>query len=501
MNFKNFYQVSLILSLFEWLPKAFWALIVSVFIVFSGNAQEVSLSIEKTEIGENEMLQITATVKNDRLKKYSNFPDIQGFRKSGTSSSTNTNIINGRITTSQSITQNYLPNRQGTFKVPAFEMEINAKKARFPSTTVKVGPPVNRRAYDPFADFWGDNNRKRDREFVDVKEDAFFSVSTNKKDVFVGESFTVDISFYVALSNQAKMSFHKIGDQLAEISKKIKPANCWEENFGIDQIEPEYVTINNKQYRRYKIYEGAFFPLNAEDIILPSVGLKMIKYKQAKRPTFFGRNTQEDFKTFYSQERKVKVQELPPHPLREGVAVGQYRLVENTDAKTFETGKSFTYDFKVQGEGNISALNEPKLPRNEAFIFYPPSVNQKVTRANGRVYGTKSFEYYVEPQEPGKYKLGDYLQWIYFDPSREQYDTLRSNLNLIVTGESKRNSYIADNDLGGFYDLINLESNDLRKTTDSHFIKLLTNVGILSLLLGTVFITIFWKKRKTKSAR
>lgn len=94
----------------------------------------------------------------------------------------------------------------------------------------------------------------------------------------------------------------------------MKPSNCWEENFNIENIEGESVNIQGKGYTQYRIYQATYYPLNAESVVFPSVGLEMIKFKVAKNPSFFGQNRQEDFKTFYSKSKTVRVKELPPHP-------------------------------------------------------------------------------------------------------------------------------------------------------------------------------------------
>lgn len=296
-------------------------------------SQEASISLGPSKIGENQAWTITITVKNERLKKYDDFPDIEGFRKRGTSSSSNTQIINGQISSSQSITMTYIPTRQGTFKVRGFSMQINGKQASSDGTTVKVGPPVQRQQRrDPFRSFFDrdpfDPNRGGSTEFVDVKDDAFLALTTNKKEVYVGEGFTTTLSFYVAEDNRAPLQFYELGKQLSDVLKKVRPENCWEENFNIENINGEPVNISGKRYTQYKVYQGVFYPLNDEEITFPSVGLEMIKYKVAKNPSFFGQNRQEDFKTFYSREKKVIVNELPPHPLRDQVAVGDYLLDE-----------------------------------------------------------------------------------------------------------------------------------------------------------------------------
>src|SRR5690606_14747175 len=112
---------------------------------------------------------------------------------------------------------------------------------------------------------------------------------------------------------------------------------------------------------QYKIFQATFYPLNNDPIEFPSVGLKMVKYLQAKNPSFFSSNRKEDFKTYYSAPKTVKVKPLPPHPLRESVAVGRYTFSENISSEELKTGESFNYTFTIIGEGNVSAINEPKI--------------------------------------------------------------------------------------------------------------------------------------------
>src|SRR5690606_12680972 len=85
-------------------------------------AQEITITLGPDEIGENEGWTITVSVQNDQLKSYDNFPDIEGFRKRGTSSQVTTSIVNGQVSSSQSVVMTYLPIRQGTITVPSFSM-------------------------------------------------------------------------------------------------------------------------------------------------------------------------------------------------------------------------------------------------------------------------------------------------------------------------------------------------------------------------------------------
>ncbi|MDA0193641.1 MAG: BatD family protein [Bacteroidetes bacterium] len=455
------------------------------------SAQEISIHLGPDEIGTNQAFTITITVENERLRSYDEFPEIPGFVKRGTSSSSSTNFINGQVSSSQSIIQNYVPTKEGTYNLPPFIMTINDQRIKSEGKQIKVSEPVQSRRQqdpftDPFEDFFG---RQQQEEYVDVDADAFLALTTDKNDVYQGEGFTVTLAFYVSEANRAQMQFYDLGKQLTEIVKKLKPANCWEENFNIENISQEPVTLNGEKYNRYKIFQAAYFPLNNETIEFPPVELELIKYKVAKRRTFFGQSKVEDYETFTSRPKSIKIKDLPPHPLKSKVPVGIYELEEQISGQQLGTGQSFNYSFNVKGDGNISAIDNPYLKEDGGIDLYPPNIRQNITRGSGRVRGLKTFSYFGVPNEPGEYNLGDYFWLPYFDPQREVYDTLRSDLTVYITGESKKNEMIQANDLGSFYDLMQLENNDLRSFADSKYISIVGNIFIfLMLILTAVFI-------------
>lgn len=454
---------------------------------------QIQVSLGPDEIGENQAWTITITVNNDRLKSYDNFPEVDGFRKRGTSSSSQTSIVNGQISSSQSIIMTYVPVRQGVYMIPAFKMKVNDQIISIAGKRIKVGPPVQQQSVDPFRSFFdrdpsSDMFSRGTPEFVDVKEDALLALTTSKDEVYVGEGFTTTLSFLVADNNRAPMQFYELGKQLAEILKKVKPANCWEENFNIENIEGEPVEINGKNYTQYRIYQATFYPLNNKPITFPSVGLEMIKFKVAKNPSFFGQNRQEDFKTFYTRPKTIKVNELPPHPMRDAVGVGDYRLEERINRTELQTGQSVGYDFNIYGEGNISSIEKPVVMKDDNLEFYEPNVKQNINRENGRVTGTKSFSYFMIPKEPGTYALKDYIHWVFFNPHTKKYDTLRPNQVVHVSGSSRKNQAIESNDLGPFYERIDTADNTLRSSAGENWVQIATNIFILLMLGGSAYL-------------
>ncbi|MEB2774803.1 BatD family protein [Algoriphagus sp. D3-2-R+10] len=446
-------------------------------------AQDVQIELGPAEIGLNETFTIKVTLSNEKIKSYDQFPEIPSFQKQGISQSSSMNLINGQMSSSNSIIQYYKPSRKGDFTLPSFELNINGQAYSSNGKKITVGDAANAisgrgSATDPFADFFG-RSAVEDPEYIELEDDAFFSVSVDKEEVYQGEGFNISLAFYMSESNQAQFNFHEPGRQLDDILKAIKPTNAWEENFNISNIDRELVTINGKRWSRFKVYEATFFPFSEGEIVIPRIPWEMIKYKIAKNPTFFGANRQEDFKTFYSSPKTIIVKPLPPHPLKNEVSVGQFQIRENISTIEVETGQGFDYNFGISGVGNINAISAPKRIPTANLNTYDPNVRQQINRGYGRVSGIKEFNYYITINEASEVDLGKNFEWVYFDPERSVYDTLRPQAKITVAGESKVNQAISSQRLGGLYDRISTEDNQFLNEKYKYYFTVAINVLLL----------------------
>ncbi|NVK82874.1 MAG: BatD family protein, partial [Cytophagia bacterium] len=181
---------------------------------------------------------------------------------------------------------------------------------------------------------------------------------------------------------------------------------------------------------------------------------------------------------------------LPPHPLKDKVAVGEFELDEKINTTTVETGESFSYEFNIYGEGNISGIPDPEIPDSKMIDIYPPNIAQDINRGAGRVTGSKKYSYFGIPNEPGEYELKDYFSWIFFNPETAKYDTLKSSVKLEVTGESKENVSISSTDLGSFYDNIDVASNEFQSLNTSSATKIIANLLMVAMLGAAAFLFI-----------
>jgi hypothetical protein len=452
--------------------------------LFSGIAkgQDVRIELGPDEIGLNETFTIKVTIANEKIKSYDQFPEIPGFQKQGLSQASSMNLINGQMSSSNSIIQYYKPSKKGQFTIAPFELTINGAAFSSKGKRVTVGDAKTSTGLgsggDPFAEFFG--RAAEEPEFVELEDDAFFALTVDKEEIFAGEGFTMSLAFLMSESNRAEFQFYEPAKQLDAILKKIKPNNAWEENYNISNIDPEQVTINGKRWVRYKVYEASFFPFSEGEIEIPRIGWQMIKYKVAKNPTFFGANRQEDYKTFYSTPKKIRIKPLPPHPLKNEVSVGIFQLRENIDEIEVQTGQGFEYNFGISGIGNINAITPPRRLSGANLNTFDPNVRQQINRGYGRVSGIKDYTYYITLNEAGEVALDQHFEWIYFDPQRAVYDTLKPKARIKAMGESKLNQAISSQRLGGLYDRIQTEENRFINEEHKKYFTIAINVLLLA---------------------
>ncbi|SFU83757.1 Oxygen tolerance [Pontibacter akesuensis] len=461
-------------------------------------AQQVSIELGKSPLPLNQYYTISVRLQNQQLQEYTPFPDIEGFKKSNKYSTTKTIVTGGSTTTILTITQNYAALEEGEYVVKPFSMKVNGQAVQSQGMEVTVTPlqanaPQRSNQPDlitPEAD--QEQEVEQSVEFIDKEDNAFLTVYTNKDEVFVGEGVNVVLYFYLAEADQRLLDFHDFANQLNTMLRQIKQPHAWEETFDFTEITPENVLVRGEPYLRFRLYETMLYPLSNEPFRFPQLQLQMIKYKVAKNPSLVEEDRQEGYKIFYSRPKEVLVKQLPPHPLRDVVPVGDYTLRERLSKRSVPVNKSFRFTFEVVGEGNIAAIMAPEPRVPTGLEFYPADVRQDVTKRDGSVSGAKSFTFAVLPREPGDYRMDKILEWIYFSPTTASYDTLRPTLQVQVTGASDSDALVLSRDLGPFYNIIENEDNTLVSLHEFDEVKRYTNIILLLLLAVAAFV--FLKK-------
>ncbi|KQS32785.1 hypothetical protein ASG33_01355 [Dyadobacter sp. Leaf189] len=430
----------------------------------------------------NQPFTISVVLRDAETRPAVLFPDIRDLEKRSKSATSSISTVDGKKIVIQTITQEYYASKAGSYLIPEFTLNINGQRLRSDETMAvfSASEDVDDNATKPVADV-------SEAEIENYNEAVFLAVQTDKKRVFIREGFALKISLYIAENAPVDMEFYRFNEQFQSILKTLRPANCWEENVGIEEIVKRRITIKGKRYTEYNMYQARLFPITTEKIVFPKIRLDMLVSDNTAAVNV----DKKVVKTFRSKAVTVEVKQLPEHPLRDQVAVGQYSLRESLSAALVYPGESIRYMFKVEGVGNIAALPTPLVLSNSNLDIYPPEVSQVIKRSYQNVIGEKTFDYFVVPRKDGTFPLGRYFQWIYFNSHLAKYDTLRSAKSLEVKGEDYKIANLSLSGSSGLYD--NIESLDSSKqgTDYKKILKEVTNAIVIILLA-----TLIWVFRK-----
>ncbi|MBD0256444.1 MAG: BatD family protein [Cytophagales bacterium] len=448
-------------------------------------SQESAIELGKKNIALDEPFAITLVIREAQDQHtYSPFPDIAGMQKREVTTVNLKEGSTGKYIISQRITQYYLAAKTGKFTLLPFRMTINGRVLRSPGTTITVEAPGRAAPADTLASRLYNEIMGMEKEVAEKKEDAFLAVSTDRDTVFTGEGFMLTLALYVAENNQVEMRSFGEGAQLLKLLRALKPANCWEQDFNLREFVTSQVTVNRKKYTQYKMYQAAFYPLMPDTVLLPAVSFRLLKVQAAGARG----GPAQDTVTFFSQPRVVYVKPLPPHPLRDGIPVGNFRLEEGVSNRRLRTGESFTYQLSVSGEGNLSTVNLAPARTGTAIDFFPPDVKANVNTQYSRPAGRKTFRFTGIPREPGRYPLDSVFRLVYFNPARRQYDTLRPRMSLDVDGPSLRTGRIQAGELEPVYRDIAAESNELSPLQREYPVRHIANALLVLMMLGTMVL-------------
>ena len=448
-------------------------------ISFSQDSDDpVTIEIGSKNLSLREPFVISVILKDAENRPPVIFPGIKGLEKGSKSATSTINTIDGAKVVLQTITQEYFATKAGQYQIPDFAVLINGAKFEAKGLTVNftAGNPLHSEEEGAKTDYLPDPELS--------KEDVFLSVQADKKEVYIREGFSLRISLYIAENAPVQMEFYQFNTQLQSILKQLRPANCWEENVGIEEIIKRQVKIKGKSYTEYNMYQAQFFPITLQNVIFPSVSLDML-VTENKTAINVESNL---IRSFKSKTSIIKVKALPNHPLMDQVAVGRYSLVEKLSNELVYPGESVRYTFRIQGIGNIAAIPTPSIELNSAFDFYPPEISREIKFSNSKVSGERSFDYFVVPRRDGKFPLSRYFRWIYFDPVTAKYDTLRASKVVQVKGEDFKLGGISLSGSSGLYD--NLENLDTTRKSFNFkvFFRNVTNAVIVILIAAMIWV-------------
>ncbi len=415
---------------------------------------------------------------NDPSPTY-RFPDIPNFKKQGISRSKSANMVNGQLIQSSTFSQYYEVSVVGNLSIPSLEVEAGQQTLRIDPFILSVSPSQEETME-------AQPNNEVPVEFNGNTNQPFFIVSSDLSKPYIGQGFTLSMSFFVPESNGLALEFDQNDVQIPQLIQQMKPRNCWEENFGLTTERILKVKIKGKLFTEYRFFQASYFPLDGREIRIPSLRFRVLQIQAKsleKTPLYFT-----------SKALLIRPLPLPRHPLSGRVPVGNFQLIEKITTEKPSTGQAIDYTASLVGDGN-SILWDSKTVESDYFLdFSTRATSTSIAPFREKMFGNKTEIIQVIPKQPGKFVLGNYFQWIYFNVKTAKFDTLRSKIVISVVGKSSDNRLSTKQSEGDLYR--GIEFKDTLDVVWSRWVNWRQVVNLILFGMSSVIVYLVWKRPK-----
>lgn len=390
-------------------------LLIALFVGFSGQleAQEVTFTANApsaVELGETFKLSFSVTARGSAFRP----PSLNAFDYSGPSSSTqqSTQIVNGKVTRTFSVSYNYYmrAKRTGKFTIGSASIKVDGKTYKTSPIQIEVVKGSGGNTNTP-------NNQDNTTESGSISgKDLYVALNLDKTSVYQGEQIIATINLYTRLDLSG-----------FEDMKLPTYKGFWAQEIETDSnVKLRRQNIGGKVYQVGTLKRDILFPQKSGTLIIEPFTIDVIYNKRVRRPSFFDNGYRRFSKTLRSASRKIRVKPLPAGaPESFKGAVGKFDMKAELDMNQTKTNEPITLRVTVSGKGNIKLIDPIDIKFPTGFETFPPNITPKISNTLAGSSGSKTFEYLVMPRHAGDFTIPP-LEFTYFDPQSGQYKTLKS---------------------------------------------------------------------------
>lgn len=351
-------------------------------------------------------------------------PEIKNFEiLAGPSSShsTSVQVINGRVAQSETISYTYIleASKEGKFTIEPAVAVVDNKELKSNPVTIEVIKQTNSSQQQQPGGVSDQQDQAQTRDDLPNSE-LFVSVDVNRRSTYLGEPVVATLKLYT------RVSIANFEDS------KFPPFNgFWSQEIETTpNIEFQRENVNGKIYNVGIIKKYLLFPQKNKNLEIDPFELVVLYQQRVNRSQsifddFFG-SVETYRKKLVSNPITINVKDLPsnaPETFKGGV--GNFKLEPSIDKKVVKTNEAITLKLKISGNGNIKLIESPTISFPEGFEVYDPKTSDKIVTTTDGASGSKLFEYVAIPRSPGNFTIPP-IEFTYFDPSKSQYVTLKS---------------------------------------------------------------------------
>lgn len=361
----------------------------------------------------------------------STFKGFEVIYGPSTSRSSNFSIVNGKTTSSSTITYTYVlvASKAGDFTLTPATAQVDGQTISSRSLTITV-LPAGTSPSPSQQQGQGNSSRRQGRQQQQSSRpsssntisptDLFMTATASRTTVYKQEAILLTYKLYTLVNiTQLDGKLPTLdGFQIQEVDL---PRN---KEFQLEQYK-------GKNYHAVVWAQYVLFPQKSGDLVIPAISYEGVV--QQANPNlnpidaFFNGVTGiiELKKTITAPSVTIHVKDLPPAPDGFSGAVGQFTLSSSLTPRQVRANEAVTLKINVKGTGNMKLMETPAVEWPKDFEVYDPKVDDHFSLTTNGLSGTKTFEYLAVARHAGKYDIPA-TEFIYFDTAAKAYKTLRT---------------------------------------------------------------------------
>jgi len=411
-----------------------------------------------------------------------------------TSTMTSMQFVNGRQSSSTSITftYTYRAEKAGTVNVPAVSINCDGKQLTAQAAKFTILPPdkTSPAHGGSGVDVNDYNTQTPDRKIS--ADDLFVRVSLNKTTAYEQEAIIATVKVYTKYNIS---SFRATQQPTFEgfLSEELDVPQ---------QVEQEH--YNGQNYTTAILKRCIIFPQKSGKLTINSgkFEVTVVQYELVSNGFFQTRRPVEQQLVTQSNTATVNVIALPePRPATFNGAVGDFSASVSMNPTEMKTNEAASYVFSVKGSGNIKYLKAPTIDLPAGIDQYTPKTDIDARFNGTSMAGTYKVTYTLVPQQPGNFEIPA-SEFTYFNPSTKQYTTIPlENFNIKVAQGASTSAVTEQTSIKkGMTDILHIRQSDPESQRHEHIFTFRTgwyvSLYVLTVLCFLIVIIVYRRQLK-----
>lgn len=408
-----------------------WGVVLLLLLIFIAPPSEAAVdeiaadvSSRSVAVGNTFLYQVTVNGSGNIPTPTVNLPSAFQI-VSGPNSNISMQFINGKMSSTKTLTYRLRAMRKGEFTVTGPTVTSGGKQFTGNSITIVVSadgssgtsqqsspssstPPSRQNSSRP-------GSSSRGKQLPPI----FLEATVSTQSVSFQEPITLLFTLY-----------YQEDVRTFNVNRLASTEGFWSEPWPVPEqpdVRQEYV--EGKLYNAADIHRLILFPTKTGELTIGAMDVTIGYVRRSQRQSRsifdnFFRESGMQYTDLTSDPITIKVATLPKENRPAGFenVVGNYQIQSTLDTDQTKTNESVTFKVTISGEGNIGFIPTPKLSFPSDLEVYEPQVDENHSPIGGVVTGSKSFTWLLMPRRPGKQTIPA-VPFSFYDPKSQQYVT------------------------------------------------------------------------------